>query len=193
MLPDRTCRPSPCPLAPACPLLQLCLSTSRLPSQSSGFAEGNTAGVGRSVAQTPCCVRPHGEEPQEPGRTAAPALWTPSPGGAGAGKAGGGGVRGRCSCPRQAPVQFSHSVRLFVTPMDCSTPGKRQVLYKMGSSQTLGSQLACGALKLGIQLMVPRGGWWRMLFAFVRVCGKPRMPSAQMMGLRRSGVLLEGP
>ena len=97
MLPDRTCRPFRCPLAPACPFLQFCLSTSRLPSRSSGFEEGNTAGVGRNVAQTRCCVRPHGEEPQEPGRTAAPALWTPSPGGAGAGKAGGGGVGGRAA------------------------------------------------------------------------------------------------
>ena len=51
--------------------------------------------------------------------------------------------------------------------MDCSTPGKCQVPYKMGPSQTLGSQLAYGALKLGMQLMISRGGWGRMLFAFV--------------------------
>ena len=158
MLPDRTCRPSPCPLAPACPLLQLCLSTSRLPSQSSGFAEGSTAGVGRSVAQTRCCVRPHGEEPQEPGRTAAPALWTPSPGEAGAGKAGVGGLRGRCSCPRQAPVQFSHSVRLFVTPWTAARQASARFFIKWAPHRPEEASWPTGLCNWGCSLWYPGVG-----------------------------------
>lgn len=55
-LPSSAASPPP----PALPPTRL------LPSQSFGFAEGNAAGAGRSVAETRCCVRPHRDEPQEP-------------------------------------------------------------------------------------------------------------------------------
>lgn len=122
--PSRAGAPPPPALSP----------TSLLPSPSFGFAgECSRCGWPQCGRNSLLCSLPPGGAAGT-GRTAEPALWTPSPRD-GAGKAG-----GRCA----------------------AAPGEGRLLTKRPPSQTLQDQRTHGALKLGRQRMAsPRGGWWK--------------------------------